>query len=358
MELSNKTTYDNEESCFYYKYPIKNFLVKDISLLSDLSEYSIINLCVYNINTSGKFPFIRYLLSNNYSSELNLPVLPLSSLISIDNIVSYSKVFLSGMLNVDNFQEFSEKTVFEGFYEYYDTIYLFFDITGYELSIDESDLSSNARLALIDEITNHRSICNKDIGSHTTRFFTDNPSLNILYNKKNEPIEIPIVGFVGKSNKSKVNFVYTFGESAKDRSSILGPHFYFTDLHHAIKQAHNSNSNEGGIIRFALFTGRTKYIENMPNDPNDESQIKRERLEDPSLDRKREILTLRVSDHDGMWSKSYDSAYLGNIELDDGTTLDESYILALKDYNQQLPLSFHYLKNIAKMNSQYELLFE
>ena len=47
---------------------------------------------------------------------------------------------------------------------------------------------------------------------------------------------------------------------------------------------------KGGIIRFALFMGNTKYVENAPNDSIDESEIKKYRLTDNELDRKKEII--------------------------------------------------------------------
>ena len=81
----------------------------------------------------------------------------------------------------------------------------------------------------------------------------------------------------------------------------------------------------------------------MPNDPNDESEIKKQRIQDPNLNTSQEILTLRISDHDGLWATSYDSAYLSNIELDDGSLLEDTPVLVIKEYNQQVPLSCHYI---------------
>ena len=100
---------------------------------------------------------------------------------------------------------------------------------------------------------------------------------------------------------------------------------------------------KGGIVRFALFTGNTKYVENFPNAPIDESEIKKQRMTDPSLNQNYEIQTLRISDHDGIWSRTYNSVYLGNIELDDGNFIEETPLIVLKDYNQQIPLSCHFI---------------
>ena len=350
------------DSKMYYNYAFKNFLVEDLRSMPNSSQYHQTMLCVYKINTDGKYPFIQFLLSNNGIDLMSLPVLTIFNTSNKDTLVSYSKVFLSGVLNVDNFEEFNKTIEFDGFYDYKNNLYLFFNATKCVLNIDETYSSNSARFALIDEILNHCSICNIKIKEETTHFFINNSSINYLHDENNKVYDIPVVGFVGKSTPAKTNFTYIFGESAKNKSAILGPYFYFTDFTCAIRQGGWSCDYKpeyiydklitdteygryvkGGIIRFALFTGNVKYIENMPNDQVDESKIKKQRLNDSNLNRTYEMTTLRISDHDGLWTNEFDSAYLGNIELDDGSFLKEKPIIVIKDYNQQVPLSSHYI---------------
>ena len=370
--MENNDDY-NPEKPIYYNYAIKHFLVKDSNLLADdTNQYLKIILCIYTINTSGKYPFIQYLLSNNGFNLMSLPVLPVFNSFNRDTIVSYSKVFLSGIFQVDNFEEFNKKIEFDGFYEYNDSLYLFFDTTKCKLDIDDINLSSPIRFALIDEILNRQSICNIKIKADTINFFINNDSINYLYDENNEAYEHPIVGFVGKPSPEKIKFTHMFGESPKNKLGILGPYFYFTDFSNAIRQggwSHNYKPEymnnklitedengkylKGGIVRFALFTGSTKYVENMPNDPNDDSDIKKQRINDESLDQNLEIQTLRVSDHDGIWARKYDSVYLGNIELDDGSFIEEAPIIVLKDYKQQISLSYHYIDK-SSLGDKYD----
>ena len=54
---------------------------------------------------------------------------------------------------------------------------------------------------------------------------------------------------------------------------------------------------------------------------------------------------MRISDYDGIWSKDYDSCYLGNIKLDNDEKMPYSPLYVLKNYNQQIPLSYHYINN-------------
>lgn len=345
----------------YYNYGVKHVLSKDLETINPPDQYININLCVYLINADGKYPFLQYLLINNGCNNLTFPKLPMYSLFNKENMLPYSEVYLSGVLQSNKFEEFCSNISFDGFYEYDSDLYLFFDITNYIINVDETYLSSNVRFGIIDEIVNHKNICNVQIDNTVSSFFIKNESLNYLYDECNNSYEIPVIGFVGKETTPKTNFVMMFGESAKDKSAILGPYFYFTNFNNAIRQGESSHdsiletknqlgisdekdrSKKGGLVRFALFTGKTKYIENAPNDPNDNSEIKKQRMEDKNIDvKKKTIQTLRITDHDGIWAKTFDSVYLGNIELDDGSFLDDIPMFVLKDYNQQVPLSCHF----------------
>jgi hypothetical protein len=355
----------------YYNYAIKNILIKDKNMLNEIGEYLQIYLCIYRINTSGKVPFLEYLLSNNGYNLLTLPNLQVFNVFNKDNIISYSKIFLSGLLQVENFEELNKNIDIDGFYEYNENLYIFFDITNCDFNINDTYLSSPVRFALIDEIINHKNVCNIPINNDTSNFFIINESLNFIFDENNETYEIPIVGFVGKKTPEKINFTYIFGESPKDKLSMFGSNYYFTDFKNAIREGGWSNNykpeylydklitdNEngrymkGGLVRFALFMGKTKYIENNENLPNDESFIKKDRLNDTNLNQKYEILTLRISDHDSSWKKSFDSLYLGNIELDDGSFIQEYPVIVTSDYNQQLCLSYHYI-NKNKLGEKF-----
>lgn len=332
----------------YYNYGVKHILSKDIEHIQTTDNYISINLCVYSVNTDGTAPFLQYLLANNGYDLLTFPKLPVYTLFNREDIVPYSKVYLSGILQANNFEEFSNDISFDGFYEYSDDLYLFFDITKCkQLYIDETYLSNDVRLCLMDEILNHRKICDINVDNNTTTFFTKHESITYLYDEHNNPYEIPVVGFVGKQSESKMKFTIIFGENAKDKTAMFGPYFYFTNYQNSIKQGYGSYDektgkyNKGGVIRFALFMGQTKHIENAPNDPIDESEIKQQRLHDTTLNRQKEVLTLRISDHDGLWANAYDSVYVGNLELDDGSYLDNTPMIVLKNYQNQVPLSCH-----------------
>ena len=76
-------------------------------------------------------------------------------------------------------------------------------------------------------------------------------------------------------------------------------------------------------------------------------------------DKKRNVYILYILQ---IGRNNYDSVYLGNIELDDGSFLEDTPIIVLKEYNQQVPLTYHYIdKNklgliYEEQNKHYSIL--
>ena len=126
---------------------------------------------------------------------------------------------------------------------------------------------------------------------------------------------------------------------------------FFYSLTQILKFYGIDESVYGAYILFYIFIIICILV--LPNDPNDDSEIKKQRLNDSSLKHNCEIQTLRISDHDGIWTKTYDSVYLGNIELDDGSFIEETPLIVLKDYKQQIPLSFHFI-NKSSIGNKYD----
>jgi hypothetical protein len=327
-----------------------------------------IHLCVYSVNTNGKFPFLQYMLSSNIHNKLQLPTV-VNCFANNAEIISYSKIYLTGLLQMP---DSTDKMSFNGYFEYENEMYLFFDITQIKLNINEVYASSIVRLCLIDELLNHGHVCNIQIEPLVTRLFVNNYILNLLFNDVNVPYEIPVVAYVGKPTPEKVNFTHIFGESAKTKHAFLGPYYYFTNFSQAICQGGWSSTNapeylynklvtdtdkgryiKGGIVRFALFIGKTKYIESDYKITIDNSEIKQSKLKDKTADYKYEMMTLTISDHDGIWANTYDSVCIGKFQLEDGGFVKNTPMLVVKEYEQQTPLSFHYI-NKHKLGETYD----
>jgi hypothetical protein len=334
---------DNEEyipiTPKYYNY--KGKILFNDGFTNSITYYKNVNICAYNINTNGKYPFQQFILTKSIKDTIEFPSVMIYNDFNSVELVNYTKVCLFGLLSIDDFDKFNDLTEFNGYYEYNNNLYLFFDITNCKENIATTCKNSDLWLSLIDEIVNHKKVYDVDIDDEVTDFFIKNKDLCFLVDENHNNYDIPILGYVSKE-KSKTNFTHIFGEGARDKNSLLGPYSYFTDLNNALK------NNDESVIRFALFMGNTKYIQNLKNDPIDSSEIKSERIKDNNLDKNMEYLTIRISDHDGKWATLYDSAYLGFIILDDDTVLQNTPMFVLKTYEQQIPLTYHYKKLTIK----------
>ena len=259
-----------------------------------------------------------------------------------ENIKNYATLTLFNILLPKiSYSDFLIKLVYNGFHFYNDGVYIFFDLTNLDIETNNIYKDSPNWFCLINEIINGTKVCELPISKIAYDFFTYNYNFCILTNEKDQIYELPVVGYVAKP-ESKLHFTYVFGETAEDKNSMMGPYFYFTSFTNSVKKAHDlkESVNKTGIVRFALFLGKLKYIENHSLDEIDSSATKKERLDDDNLDTQQERLTMRISDHDGIWTEEYDSVYLSPIELDDGSILKNTPIIVLKEYKQQIPLSY------------------
>jgi hypothetical protein len=335
----------------YYNYKAKDDFL--LYLSDEISSFNKVHVCPYKVNNKYKFPFLNFLLHKK-KGETTLEFLEIPIFKSFDSreLINYSKICLFGLCMLNDLNNFIENCCFNGFYLFENNLYLFFDINNCDININDIYSNNTLWFAIIDEIVNHQNICNIKINDNVKNLFISNDNLCFLINENNESYEIPVIGFSG-STKSKAHFKYIFGESIQNKNALLGPYYYFTDFKNTFKDDKNEC-----IIRFALFTGNVKYIENINNDPIDNSDIKKQRLQDYNLDQNIERLTMRISDHDGLWSKTFDSAYLGYTELDNGDYLKNTPIIVIKEYEQQIPLSYHYInKNTRNQEiEKYEIL--
>ena len=360
----------NPEEPLVYDYAALNTLTDDIDdyLLKNNIKKIIINAFEIKKNYN-KYPYIKYLLiKDELTDTLNFPELFVTNSNSNTiNLITLSKIKIFNLLCQNNYTEFNGKVDFKGFYINKDSIHIFIDLSEYKVQLCDIYKSNEVWFCLIDEIINIKNTCNLLIETNVTNFFINNSEFCFLKNEKNMNFEVPTTAYIG-IHESQLSFTYTFGNFKKDHSAILGPYYYFTDYKNAIREGGWSETGKpviknekyitdneygrfkvGGIIRFALFLGKTKVVDNLLSDEIDKSDIKKERLLDPNLDCVTEELTLRISDHDGKWSEMYDSVYLGQIKLDNEEYLKNTPIFVLKDYEQQIPLSYHYIdKNYLK----------
>lgn len=336
----------------FYNYSAKKFLINNIDYCLESNTFSQIKIVAYEVNNKGVYPFLQFLLlKDDFSPKLSFPFIPINyNNTNTEQILNMTKILFIGLNLTDNYETFTKNVVFDGFYENNGEMFLFVDITNLMINLYDIYSDTHVRFVLVDEILNKKQICDIDIDKKVTDFFNINYDFALLTNSLNESYEIPIVSYIGKQD-NMINFTYIFGVTKQNKDAILGPYYYFTDFYNAVKEEINDNTKnindkKRGIVRFAIFTKKTKYIENFPNDNIDESETKRMKLNDESQDKNYESLTMRITDYDGKWAENYDSCYLGHTELDNGEYLKNTPILVVKEYEQQIPLSYHYSKKL------------
>ena len=176
MEPLDELSY-NPEPPKYYNYNIDNLLDKNGDYIK-FRLYKNVNICSYEINNDGKYPFLKFLLcKNNYLQNLSFPKIPLFSSDTIE-IMNYIQKYLHTMLLLEDFERFTNNIVINGYYEYNDELFLFIDLTECKLVINDIYSDSNLWFILVDEIFNHKHICNIKIDPFVFVFFNNNYTIN------------------------------------------------------------------------------------------------------------------------------------------------------------------------------------
>jgi len=333
---------------------IANYFYSGISKLSSIdnnntflqgNNFSKAYICCYEINTKAYKPFLQFLLNKSALDVLSFPSVTISLFDkNEEDLLSYLEMYIYIIFNNVNI---TEKMVLNGYYVYENDVYFFYNVTNCQIDVNDIYRENNAWLCLVDEIVNKKHICNMKIEDDVADFFIVNNEFMVLKDLNDKWIESPTALYVGKEEKW-INFTFMFGESKKDKNNILGPYYYFTNFTNAITQLKNQTQNmkqsKLGVIRFAIFLGDMKVIQNFSKDEIDDSLMKQDKLLDEENNNvSYESLLMRITDYDGNWSSNHDSCYLGKIELDNGTFIKNAPIWVIKEYEQQFPLSYHFI---------------
>ena len=336
------------DSMIQYTYPGLKYLNHDLDGLFD-HYINNVYICAYQVNTQSLYPFLQFLLQTNpLNDTLSLPVINLLEDHKEPSLfLSYIEYYLSFILH----NQLNENFIFHGFYYDKNNVYVFYDLTNCKIEIDQINFTNDLWLCIMDEIINEKKVCNINIDPFVSHFFLEHSEFIFLKNPMGKNIEIPQVAYIGK-NENKLEFTYTFGVSKSENSdAMFGSYYYFTNYTNAIHEiinllsSSNKKNNRCGIIRFALFLGNMTIKMNEKNDEVDDSNIKKERLQDNTIDQHYESLISRITDYNANWAEKYDSVFVSRLELDDGSFLKNTPIIVVKKYEQQYSLSYHYVSS-------------
>ena len=356
----------------FFTYDALNLLHVDIDNVLSYINVDEVIIVPFKINFNSTQPFNTFLLMNDFIDILNFPSVNITykndsydsqEILLRINSYLYSILLSNNNSNIVNYdmESFMKTVDFKGLYIYENKVYVFVDLTKVEINASLVNRNSLYWFALIDEIVNKNKVCDIPISDDVTDFFMNNNEFIYFKNAKEQQIEIPSVVYTGSHEKT-LHFNFTFGNRPSDNNAILSSGFYFTNYTNAFKQggwtldykADNDDAvkyTKGGIIRYALFLGNNLVKMNYPNDTIDESEIKKAKLINSENAEKTENnddyvyekMTLRISDHDGLWKQNYDSVYLGKMELDNGKYLRNTPLYVVKDYYNHTPLSYHHI---------------
>lgn len=319
----------------HYRYDALDLLSQDYDDIQKNDINSVV-LCIYSINNQGKLPFLEFGMTKNTSrflidnESLSMPSFIYDYELDIFN---QSKNILNNLfyleLNNNKFEKINYD--YKGYLLDDNKLYLFVDCSELNNQIRQVNRNTNLWFLLADEIINHKKSCNFQINKEAIDFFIKNINFIFLNDEENKEYEIPTVSYVGKPLHN-LEFTAVFGQSKLyiNNESSYGPYYYFTDYNTSIRQGgwtkdykpeikydkliterNNGKYLKGGIIKFAIFLGKTKIIEETEECLNSN------------------------------WIEKYDSLY---INTKNNKLNDENYPMwILKDYNQQVSLSYNYI---------------
>jgi hypothetical protein len=246
----------------------------------------------YTLSTSAILPFLIFYLNKSIENELFF----------IPYIHNYESIFenIFTLLQYSFYFLKKENFILKGYQFQDNKYYLFVEINSFQPSL----LNNYTTIIplVLNELIHTQFYLHYEINPNLCNYFTYNID-NFILKKENIDIEIPIIVY-SIHNLQKSEFYSIFG--VPKSSEIVNNQYTFFTLEEILQK---ENIEKNGINRNILFCGKQNYI----------------KLEDYN----EEILL------------SNDSIYLYNHPL-------YKYIWIAKEYQQQLSLSYHLVKDLLR----------
>lgn len=246
----------NINNSFNY-YPLNNLKTKNFILNH---SYQNIDICLFKIINYNNRPFLLFNLYKNTNNELHWPI--------IDNFNNINYNFN----NFNNINDISQQILIQlqkiythlkytGYYLFNNRILLcfYYDTTH---SIDYINVINNLYWISISEILNYKKYLNYNISNNIIKFFLCNSKFIYLKNKKNQNLDIPIIGYFG-SNYKLINYISKYGNLKQNINSSFGSCYYFGNYvlsMNYIVFSKSKNIHKYGLIRYAIFLDKVKFI--------------------------------------------------------------------------------------------------
>ena len=318
--------------------------LKPILLNNEFKNIEKLNLCIYNITTTLKYPLINYYLQKGKKNDLEFPFILTNNI----NLNFYD--FILKYFNDIGIKIYDIERFIKGYYLYNSQYYLFIDFTEEK---SKNKLNEIYESLYVDELINTHNKYETKINDDVCIFFINNLQFVYLSDLYNKNYEIPVVVYMDLYNEEK-NFCLAFNKFRSTKRKLLGSAYYFTTYNGSICNINenepfntmNINNKKSYVARVILFLGKQNVLLNYPNDKIDNSDCKKDLLmsgrkyekyicyEGLRNHRYFERMNLKISDYDSLWMDEYDSVYLGILKLDDDTYIDNHPLWIVKSTEQ------------------------
>ena len=332
------------------------------ALPKDLPQniYKHIYVCTYQINTQELYPFILFLLYKDATNVLGLPAFSDNSGTDLiaDVLREFREIFADDTAADIEYKGFIEQ-------EQEDGIILVLEYKSKHLKqknqplIEKGTYGNEWWWVLAAEIINNKEVLNFPINPLTVNFLVNHHTLGLLYNAEGKPYETPEIGYYGNYYK-KIAAVASLGLSRESPYASFGPFYYFSNYTHAMRNAFWNNQGKpikigdeyitvddkgrykkGGLVRFALFPGKTQMLLGRPTDKADDSQISQELATKSPFVK----AMLKLRDTGAKWIAHFNAIRIGQhvVHTAEGKTITTNPLIALREYEQQVPLEYYFV---------------
>ena len=345
-EKQEKTNY-RLESGNRYKH---NADAININAIPSLKVGSDVKACLFVIVEGNAIPFMEFCLYRDDDGSLRFPTVPVG-----ENTIEDGRLKL-----MEVYSEWDASIEYRGFVASGDEKVLAYEWKGHTSdALDTGTIKSRWWRVLSTEIVNHRKMLSFPIRDDVCNFFLENSEFLFLRDDDDVLYESPSVGYYGGYHKS-VAVSSVLGLRREGPTSSLGPYYYFGSYERAMRNAILSPSRKpievdgelitvdndgrydrGGIVRFALLMGKTKVMMGRDTDADDQSDVSQNLADDDLFVRE----TMKIRDVDAKWVNDFNSVRHGTyaIEKDGRETRVLQPQAVVKDYSQQVPLSYYYV---------------
>ena len=311
-------------------------------------------ICCYHINTEGRYPFIQFLLEKSPSikvyardgepdslthivpEEFIMPIIEISEKLTtpmiIDKVTEHLKYILTSVCwhSESEDADIYKGTLING------NVFMMYNISNIKIENAVFTKSSKYWFGLSTELINSRVICNIKVNDILSSFLIDNGLYVVHCADGNREYPVPDALYSGSHSetakmqnmfgKLKTNtrfghhwcFVLTFDDAVKFGAwTETGA----PEILHDVKISTDKGVYyHGAVNRYAIFLDDIKYMKTgdimLPVDGNHPFGIK-------------------------LFEPTYDSAYF---HVEDATNEPKTYLF-IKSYEQQIPLSMHFINN-------------